>query len=212
MLTTYLICLVSGGTLVLVTVAFGGDADSDVDIDTDVDVDMDLDADLDADLDVESDLGTSTGDLATQVWLPFFSLRFWIFASAFFGLTGTLLTYAEQWSLIDVLGRTHIAIIAGVMGLFAGGTLAYLLRYLQSKDVSSMVAQRDFLGRSAKVVVAIAPGGTGKIALSLNDAPLEMLAESRENVRIESGETVFIRAIHEGNAVVVRSLAQVDQM
>ena len=77
---------------------FDIDADAEVDMDADVDVDVDADLDVDHDADVAPSV-----DTADALWLPFLSLRFWLFFVAFFGLVGTMLTTLvlepTQWGL-----------------------------------------------------------------------------------------------------------------
>ena len=87
MLPYYLGSLTLGGVFILTSIFFG-DADTDVDAIMDLDMDLDLDAD-EAALAVFQDPSDAISDTGT--WIPFFSLRFWTFALASFGLAGTLL-------------------------------------------------------------------------------------------------------------------------
>ena len=91
MLPIYLVTLIVGGVLVLVSV-FLGDSDTDADVAADIDVDADLDLAAGADVDADGSLDVGLID-ALQAWLPFTSMRFWTFFAAFFGLTGSLNSY-----------------------------------------------------------------------------------------------------------------------
>ena len=101
MLEYYLGSLAFGGVLILASLVFG---DSDVDADLDVDADIDVDAEVELDADVEMVQIDDPADVVVSRWNPLFSMRFWTFALASFGLSGTLLT---------IIGIP--AIIAGVL-------------------------------------------------------------------------------------------------
>ena len=78
MLTLYLIAFAIGGTLILVSLFFGGH-DADVDVDGDIDMDADADTDFDA--------GHGIDFSGADFWIPFSSIRFGIFFAAFCGLS-----------------------------------------------------------------------------------------------------------------------------
>ena len=69
------------------------------------------------------DLGAVEGLDAADVWIPFASVRFWIFFSAFFGLTGTLLTTLTGTSMMIV------AIIAFLVGYLSGVAAVAAIRW-----------------------------------------------------------------------------------
>ena len=229
MLTVYLICLLSGGVLVAVSVLLGGgdhdlhadsdfeasldglDFDADMDMDMDFDMDMDMDFDVDADMDFDVDgidhdhdlhvhSGDSVGD-AASIWLPFLSLRFWIFTTAFFGLTGTLLSYFSSLKDINVI----TGISAGV-GFIAGFGVSYLLHVLQRGQVSGTIPPKEFIGRTARVMVAVDAEHPGKIQLELHEEHINMIAETVEGHELQKGDTAFIVAVNlrEGTAQVVK--------
>lgn len=220
MLTAYLICLLSGGVLVSISVFFGGDAESDVeagaeveagfefDADADADLDLDLDADADLDLDADHDMHVGApADVASQVWLPFFSLRFWTFATAFFGLTGTLLTWFADLDEMLVVG------ISVGMGLFAGLGMAYLIHYLQKRELSSAIHPREYIGRTAKVLVPIDPAHPGKIRLHIEDHWIDLIATTHD-AEFGVGDTAFVRAINlkDGVARVVKDFKELEEI
>src|SRR5690606_35195556 len=116
--------------------ADGDGFDKDVDFDAGGDADLDADADADADLDhdggdvhVESDANLGLGGLVAV----FLSLRFWVFASLGFGLSGTLLHYLSS------VGAIPTFIAAVVLGLTSGLSAALAFRAL--KRMSSSVAE-----------------------------------------------------------------------
>ncbi|MAT38323.1 MAG: hypothetical protein CL946_01825, partial [Ectothiorhodospiraceae bacterium] len=123
MLTLYLVCLGFGGILLALQMLTGGsdmdhdagaDIDHDLDMHTDVDhsldigdgeVDLSTDVDADTSVDLQSDVGHDihpmhTGTAPEHVQpqdvgdsIKFFSLRTVIFFTAFFGLTGSVLSW-----------------------------------------------------------------------------------------------------------------------
>ena len=71
--------------------------------------------DVDGDVEVDKDFGIE-GD-AAAVWLPFLSMRFWVFGSAFFGLFGTLATLLGLTTAGVTLGAS---IAVGVVTMLLG--------------------------------------------------------------------------------------------
>lgn len=216
MLTVYLICLLTGGAMVLISVLFGGDSGSDVHAEAELEAHLDLDASADVDVghdielhaDADHDItGHSTGDVASDIWLPFLSLRFWTFAAAFFGLTGTLL------SLFGAL-KSHLmnGVISAAMGLIAGTGMAYLLHFLQKREVNSTIPAREYIGRTADVVVSIDGEHPGKIRLNIHNNWIELLAISADENSFARGDTAFVIAVNlkDGTAKVVKRFKELE--
>ena len=211
MLTAYIVTLIVGGVLVGVSAFSGADADADVDADFDVDMDVDVDMDLDVDVDADIDAGGTPADMAADFWLPFFSMRFWVFATAFFGLTGTVLTFAQRWGIASPLYEWVTALISAGMGVVAGSGMAYTIRYFQRQESTSMIKADQYVGRSAQVSVSLNPRGSGKIHLQIHDENIELIAESEEDVRLEVGEKVFIVAYKGGTARIVKRFKEITE-
>lgn len=225
MLGLYLAALGFGGVLIGVSLFFGGtdkdfdkdfdveaDVDHDVDLDADHDLDLDgdvdLDADADLDLDGDGDLdmeaeadvdadGHADGSLADLIWIPLFSMRFWTFGSAAFGFTGAALT----------LGGLHWALVLSLSMLFGsvvGTAAAYFFRALKKDSVSSGITLKSYVGEEASVMLPVAPGARGKIAIETPTGRIDMLAETRDDAPIPRGSAVIIASIKEGVANVSR--------
>lgn len=209
--TLYAICLVVGGILVLTSIVLGGadleaDADAsfelDAHVDADMDADIDIDADADIDIDAESDIHDfDKGDIDTGIWLPFFSLRFWIFGSAFFGLTGTTLTLLGGPLGVGFLFTLLCSI---GMGLGAGMGSAYLFRTLQKQQVNSMVTPRQMVGRTAQVSLPVDKDSKGKIFLTIGDERIDFIAVTDEEEGFQRGEEAFVIQIKNGEARIVK--------
>ncbi len=194
-----------GGLLILITVMFGGD--TDVDLDADMDMDIDLDADMDMDIDLDADAGENFNikpDIDTGLWLPFFSLRFWIFGSAFFGLTGVLLTNLR--SLTGFEGQFMIAFVSTVTGLFTGTASAYTFQWLKKSEANSMVKIQHYIGRTAHITLPFDAQSKGKIKLDINSQQLDFIAETDEPQGFQRDDLVTIIAIEDGIARVVKNV------
>ncbi len=203
MATVYGICLLVGGVLVFVTVFLGGDADAGVEIDADVDVDVDagIDADADAAVHGEADI-KGEADFSTGIWLPFFSLRFWIFGTAFFGLTGVLLTLLApylQWN-----SELWIALVSSVLGLSISAASAYTFQWLKRNESNSMVRQKDYIGRTATVTLPVDARSKGKILLDFGNQQIDFIAETDDTNGFQKGDLVTVIEIHDGVARVIQ--------
>lgn len=194
MLSLYLIALLVGGFLLALSI-IGGHADSDADFDIDADVDVDADADGDGDF----DHGMGAFD-AMVAWLPFASLRFWTFFAAFFGLTGVVLEAGEFTARFVTLG------VAIGIGYVCGAGMTTVVRRLRRTRVDSSLGADDFIGESARVILPVAPGTTGKVRLEIKGRVVELLAETEDEVALAAGQICTVYGVKEdGRAVVARA-------
>lgn len=183
---TYVGCLIVGGGLVLVSFFSDTDHDADVDMDMDMDVDMDVDVDVDVDADADVDVATSV-DGADALWLPVLSLRFWIFFAAFFGLTGTILHLLNQTTWQATLG------ISLGFGVGSGWLVSTLVRKLRSAKVDSNIdPQRDYVGQTGEVILAIEPGDPGLVRLTVKGVDVDVTAITEGNATLERGSQVKV--------------------
>jgi len=209
--TIYAICLAVGGILVLSSIFLGGHGDFDADtdasfeldahVDADIDADVAIDIDADAEADIHSDFDKDLGDLDTGIWLPFLSMRFWIFGSAFFGLTGVVLTLLEKPMGLNSL---VLHLTSAGMGLVAGTGSAYLFRALQKQEVNSMIKPRQLVGQTARVSLPVSAGARGKIYLTIGDERIDMIASTDDEEGFQRGDEAFIIQIKEGEARIVK--------
>jgi membrane protein implicated in regulation of membrane protease activity len=184
----YLFGLIVGGVLLGSSLILGGhDADADADVDADFDADLDADADADAHLGDHLAHGApvaSTG--ADLVLWRFRSLRFWTFFLAFFGLCGTLL---EGLGLVESPLLTLVAALG--MGGFAGFGSTEVVRRLSADTSGAAPESQDYVGKSARVVVPVRPGGVGKVRIQLKGTTVDVLAETLED-EFEAREEALI--------------------
>ncbi len=145
--------------------------------------------DLDFDADFDADGGMEIGILDSRVISVFLTAFGFVGAAALkFGLT--------------VLVSTALGVGSGI--LF--GALIFGFGYLlHTQQASSSVSERDLIGRTAKVVVAIKPGTVGQISCRIGEERVEKLARTRNGEELKEGVTVFIEEAA-GNSFIVSSM------
>ncbi len=198
----YIVCLVAGGGLLLVSTLFGGDADADMDLDAGLDADFDADVDLDAELDAGADATVGgahahepSGALAVSSWI---SLRFLIYFTAMFGLTGTALSWMSS------LNASSVLTWAIVSGLAIGQTVHQIFRYLQRNSLDSSTRAADYINRTARVTIAVTPPARGEIAIQIGDRERFVPATAkRTDDCFNVGDRVGVLAFRGRTAVIV---------
>ncbi len=184
----YMIGLIVGGGLLVVSAVFGGDADADVDFDLDVDADADLDLD-------GAESHAPDGAPALSNW---FSMRFLIYFGAAFGLIGTVLTWMSDAPTLWVLASAVVG--GGVVGQIAHQTFRYIVR--SSSDSSTSV--RDYVDKTARVTIAIRSPALGEVAVQVGDRERFVPARSRrDDDAFEIGATVGVVAFRSRAVEVV---------
>lgn len=215
MLTVYLSCLIVGGVFVgLSTLGAVGkdiDADADADMDVDADVDVDVDVDADVDVDVDADVDGSVGDVGhaltvtdashglaprRRVWLPMLSFRFWTFGSAFFGLTGTLL------STLTGVGVVPVVLTSAVTGVGVGTMSAWMVRWLR-RPVGASVLLSDYTGCDGELELPLREGGVTRIRLRVQGRERTMLAVASKPTALERGAKVLVLGIDEDGRALI---------
>lgn len=208
MLGIYLALAIVGGGLVLLAALGGVFGGHDAEIsaaDTDIHVDapaLDLDhaaAPGDGSAHDLHSILHHTAELPRDpaVWLPFLTIRFWIYLAATFGLTGTALNLfrASQEPV------TFIAsFVAGIIVALAG---SYAWRVLNLSQVDASTKSKDFIGSSGTLSVGIKPGSMGRVRLFVNNEWIDMTAVCDENIEIPAGEEVVIVALNGTTAKVI---------
>lgn len=219
MIWIYLGTFIFGGVFVLLSVMAGlGDADVDLDLDVDADVDFDVDADADFDVDADADVDVDADvdadadqelDIETRVgkkYRPWFSFKFYTFATCFFGLTGLLMSVIGMGESLLGIG------LSAAMGLFAGLGVSYMLHVAGSEAAAvRTTTERDFLGAQAKVLLPIEKGERGRIRVNIQGRTVDMRAETEEEgVVLNMNDECFVLDIEDDVAKVIdaRSLAE----
>lgn len=87
-------------------------------------------------------------------------------------------------------------------GVVLGGLVSLFARFLYRQQSSSSVGPEQMVGRTAQVIVSIAPGSLGQISCRVGEERIEKLARSRDNLEIKAGAMVRVEAIA-GDSVIV---------
>ncbi len=217
MLGLYLALAIVGGGLVLLAALGGvlGGHDAEVSAtDTDVHVDgPDLHMDHPGSVgdhsphELES-LLHHTAELPRDpaVWLPFLTIRFWIYLAATFGLTGTALTLLRA-------SQEPFTLIASLLtGVFVALVGSYAWRVLNLSQVDASTKSKDFIGSSGRLSVAARPGSLGRVRLYVREEWIDMTAISDTGVEIQEGEEVIIVSIVGSTARVIPSQEIVKEL
>lgn len=196
MLAVYIVLGVIGGGLILLSalgvITHGFDASAHFDADHQIDFSHDLSAtDSVPTGDNVDHVLHDTGD----VWLPFLTLRFWIYTSGCFGLIGFLA------AVFSDAREPAIAIVATLAGLLMGFLAAWFYRILPRAEVSGGVSSGDFVGAVGNVLVAVGESKMGKVRVLVKGDTIDMLALA-ERGTIEVGEEILVTSV-EGQKVTV---------
>jgi len=132
-----------------------------------------------------------------DLWLPFLSVRFWVFFLCFFGLTGALLT------LLGLTGKWAALLTATAAGVATGFTAAFLIQYLRKHEVGVAAGEEDMKGLEGKALLPLPPGGRGKIRLEVRGQIVDFVAVSEDTRLLEAGDRVVVIDFRDQQAVVV---------
>lgn len=196
LLAAYLGSLVLGGGLLVVSAVLGGH-----DHDHDVDHDVDHDADHDA---ADHDAALAHASASDALWLPIFSIRFWTFFLAFFGLTGLTL---EGLRAVGLIGA-HWGIVVGLavaVGSIAGYVVSRIIRSLRQENVTSTVTPEvDYVGKAGEVLLDVAPGDPGLVRLDCKGVSIDVaaLAVDGDAPRMKRGSKVIVLAFTDAKLIV----------
>lgn len=198
MLKMYLACLIFGGIFIAVTLLFGGDTDMDADVgDMDFDVDAGVEAGGEVDMGADADVDVNGEGLTAAI--KFLSFRNIVFFLAFFGLTGTVLTFMNSPSLLTFP-------VAVGMGLGAATLMHRVLSHLMKNEVGHALNIDQVAGLPARVTVHVGKNRRGKVVLEAGGQRLQLLALTADEAtreEIPAGETVYILRVRDGVAYVV---------
>ena len=87
-------------------------------------------------------------------------------------------------------------------GIVLGGLVSLFARFLYKQQSSSSVGTAQMVGRTAQVIVSIAPGSLGQISCRVGEERIEKLARSRDNLEIKAGAMVRVEEVA-GDSVIV---------
>ncbi len=100
------------------------------------------------------------------------------------------------------LGIVASSLIGLAGGVVLGGLVSLFARFLYKQQSSSSIGAAQMVGRTAQVIVSIAPGNLGQVSCRVGEERIEKLARSRNNLEIKVGAMVRVEEIA-GDSVIV---------
>lgn len=184
----YIIALIVGGGLILISTFLASHADADVTGDLDVDVGVDGQ-------DTAGGAHHGAHGLSLTNWV---SLQFFVYFLAIFGLIGTTLTWLAKATPGVALA------VAVVGGLVVGQIVHHALRLLKGSEVGSDLTTADFVNRLGRVTVALDGTRRGEVAVaSRNGERFIATVARRAEDSFKVGDRVVVVAFNNGVAEVV---------
>lgn len=139
------------------------------------------------------------GDAPTRRRSPLASPRFWTFGLTFFGLTGLVL------EALRVVDEAHlVAGLAAAVGVCTGVLAHAILGGLGRSETSTAADERDFVGKTGRVLVPFGADGLGKVRLTIKGTTVDVLARTDEAEPFVAGETALIIHMQDTVAAVLR--------
>lgn len=157
----------------------------------------------------DADAGGDHGhdaDAAGAFWLPFFSVRFYVYALAAFGILGASLT------LTGTSAEPTRLVASSLTGLAVGVVASTLVRWLTRSDRSSAATHADFLGAFGRVTVPVRPGSPGKVRTSVKGDIIDLIALPELDEELEAGEEVVVLDMEDTVARVGRANRVLDEI
>lgn len=139
---------------------------------------------------------------AGPLWFVF-SLRFWSFATAFFGLTGLVLR-ALGGSAMGVAAP----IVSAVVGVAAGATASRVFGKLTREAVGQLRDAGALIGREGRLLLPVTRAQRGKVRLPLTGGGhLDLVAQASDDDPLPAATEVLVVELKGNVAVVARSPA-----
>ena len=193
----YWICMIVGGSLLVLSILGAAEGDADVDFDADLSLDADVDVDVDVDTDLSADdVGVGHGGVGSlATWL---SVRFLVYFVAVFGVLGVVFTYLTSTGRPATLG------VAALGGLVAGQGVHQLFRKLKQSSGNSTTTVEDYINKIGRVSISVTSEQKGEIALRVrrSDRYIPALAKHAD-ATFKTGDEVAVVEYCGGVAEVV---------
>jgi membrane protein implicated in regulation of membrane protease activity len=132
-----------------------------------------------------------------DTWIPFLSVRFWIFLFGFGGATGYALEQLGESANTALGGAIGVGVVSGVLA-------RVVIRSLAKKSAGSQVAANELVGATATVVLGVAPGKPGKVRVDVKGRTEDYIANAVEEAGdLPTGSTVMIVAEGDRGSLLV---------
>ena len=109
------------------------------------------------------------------------------------------------------LGIVASSLMGLAGGVVLGGLVSLFARFLYKQQSSSSVGTAQMIGRTAQVIVSIAPGSLGQVSCRIGEERIEKLARSKDNLEIKAGAMVRVEEIA-GDSVIVSPYTEADPL
>jgi len=130
-----------------------------------------------------------------------FSVRFWSFATAFFGVTALLLNLVGGAAL-----RVAAPVVGAGVGLVAGFVASTFFRRMTAASVGRVGDVAALVGREGTLLLPIAGRQPGKVRLPhAAGGSLDLVAESSDEEPLAAGAEVIVVEVRGNVAVVTRA-------
>lgn len=200
--TTYLVCALIGGTLIVVQfvmtlIGLGGDHDMGGDHDVSGDHGMDGSHDVSTDADHADGNNESFGHASTNWLFGVLTFRTITAGLAFFGLTGLALQSTNLSQEIQIVA----ALGTGLLAIFI---VSWIMRSLSRLNVDGTIRIEKALGASGTVYLSIPGGkaGAGKVNVQVMGRFVEYRAVT-SSVAIPTGSNIVVVGVLNNNTVEV---------
>ncbi len=159
----------------------------------------------DADMHVDLHAGDGHGDghdqSTSSALLALFGIRFWSFATMFFGATGAIL-HVFAGPALAVLAP----FIAGAVGVAAGLGASMTFRALSRETVGLLRGPGALVGRGGRLLLPVSRAQRGKVRIAVpGSGDVDLIAESDDDATLDAGVEVLIVEVRGNVAVVERA-------
>ncbi len=200
MFTLYVISAIVAGLLILVSVFSGhGESGGSFTHELSHDVGHELTHDIAHGEHEISSSGNAHVSEHPSFWIPFFSLRFWIYFAAAFGTIGILLESLHIGGSFSIFWWALLG--GGVTGLLVSG----MFQLLRQGESNSDIGEQDLLGVEGMVLVSLTDKSPGKVRCKVKGEMIDVLAMNHTQGVIDEGEKVVIVNIEKDLAFVMLS-------
>lgn len=100
---------------------------------------------------------------------------------------------------LGIVASSFLGLAGGVV---LGGLVSLFARFLYKQQSSSSLGTGQMIGRTAQVIVSIAPGSLGQVSCRIGEERIEKLARSKDNLEIKAGAIVRVDEIA-GDSLIV---------
>ena len=142
--------------------------------------------------------GHGHGDSAPSFgWMPFASLRFWVFMFTFGGAAGLALTALDSSEPVAGIG-------ALVVGWLSGAIAVTVIRKVTSSSSSSLVQGAELVGMTGTLVLPVGTNKPGKVRVDIKGRTEDFVANLHDaGAELVTGTHVVVVAEGDSGSLLV---------